>query len=196
MKTSNVATWVHQIWENPPDPVVFFFPGMVDVNMRKFETKLLVIASTFFASFVIFFLSYFASFTFVTFRSWLSYQGEGILVFGFCPGSVWNICFFSWFLVHWFWWHSAERCCEWKLSDIFSCRVHICRFLHLWVCSSVHFHCIVWWFWSIPCCSSHSESYGVWNCCIAWKHSLFLCSWDAARNDDSFFLSVLDATKS
>ncbi len=72
MKTSNVATWVHQIWENPPDPVVFFFPGMVDVNMRKFETKLLVIASTFFGSFVIFFLSYFASFTFVTFRSWLS----------------------------------------------------------------------------------------------------------------------------
>ena len=66
MKT---PTWVHQIWENPPDPVVFFFPVMADVNMRKFETKLLVISLAFFASLFIFCASYFASYTFVTFRS-------------------------------------------------------------------------------------------------------------------------------
>ena len=66
MKT---PTWVHQIWENPPDPVVFLFPGMADVNMRKPETKLLVISLTFFASLLVFCASYFASYTFVTFRS-------------------------------------------------------------------------------------------------------------------------------
>lgn len=71
MKGSNMAAWVHQIWENPPDPVVFVFPGMADVNMKKLETKLLVITSTFFVFLLVFFASYLASYSLVTFRLWL-----------------------------------------------------------------------------------------------------------------------------
>lgn len=69
MKTPHVPAWVHRIWENPPDPVVSLFPGLAEIDMRKNETKALIIGITFLISTVIFFLSYFVSFSFVTFRT-------------------------------------------------------------------------------------------------------------------------------
>lgn len=69
MKTPHIPAWVHQIWENPPDPAVYLFPGLGDVDMRKRETKALVISITFIIFTLVFFLSYLASFSFFTFRS-------------------------------------------------------------------------------------------------------------------------------
>ena len=55
-----------RLWDNPPDPVVYFFPSVADWDMRTLETKLTVIGTTFATSLVIFIISYIASYQFVT----------------------------------------------------------------------------------------------------------------------------------
>ena len=69
MKAPHIPVWVHQIWENPPDPFVFLVPRLAEVDMEKWETKAIVMGATFVISIIVFFLSYCASFTFQTFRS-------------------------------------------------------------------------------------------------------------------------------
>lgn len=69
MKTPHNPVWVHKVWENPPDPMLYFFPGLADVDFRKIETKLLVLSVAFFVFLLIFILSYFVSLAFETFRS-------------------------------------------------------------------------------------------------------------------------------
>ena len=71
MKRPHVPVWVQKIWENPPDPVAYLFPSTADVDMRKLETKVLIIFSTFVATSIIFACSYLISYRFVTFRSHL-----------------------------------------------------------------------------------------------------------------------------
>ena len=59
-----------RIWDNPPDPVVYFFPSVATWDMHTLNTKLSVIVTTFAVATVVFLLSYIASYKLVTtFRS-------------------------------------------------------------------------------------------------------------------------------
>ena len=65
----HVPEWMKRIWDNPPDPVVYFFPRVAVWDMRTLDTKLSVIGTTFLCAMIIFTLSYVASyFTVSTFR--------------------------------------------------------------------------------------------------------------------------------
>ena len=54
-----------------PDPLVYLFPQLGELDFHSLSVKLVIIGWSFFMTFVVFFLSYLLSFNFTTFKSYL-----------------------------------------------------------------------------------------------------------------------------
>lgn len=101
MKAPRVSPWVPQIWENPPDPLVSIFPSLAEVDMRKAETKLLLVSLVTLIFSFVFLVSYLGSFCFITFRSKLRTKEKIFWCLSFVRGLFGFVAIFFglWYIV-------------------------------------------------------------------------------------------------